>query len=276
MAAHERGDVDRAVSLYEKAARADPSWSAPWYNLGLLAKERRDWRQSLRYNQEAVRLDSTKEAAWWNLGIAATALSDWTEARRAWKGFGIDLPEGSGEIVADLGYTPIRINPEEDGEVIWTHRIDPARALIRSVPLPESRHRHGDLILHDGAPNGYRMLGGKEVAVFDEIEILVPSRVGTFEATVSVDTVEDLVALERIFGEAGGAAEDWSSVRYICKQCSEGRPHEGHDRGDSHAAGERRIGIASASEEVASALLRSWAEAPGRKSGGLAAVLPPT
>jgi hypothetical protein len=276
MAAHDRGDVRRAMSLYEKAAKADSSWSVPWYNLGLLAKERRDWKVSRHYNQEAVRRDPANQAAWWNLGIAATALSDWTEARHAWSSYGIKIPEGSGEIIADLGSTPIRINPQGNGEVIWSRRIDPARAFISSVPLPESRHRHGDLILHDGAPNGYRMLRGREVAVFDEIEILSPSRLGTFETTVVVDSVEDLAALERIFGTAGAAAEDWSSIRYICKRCTEGHPHDGHDLGEDHAAGERHVGIAASTEEVASELLRSWsAQTGGRQTAGVTTLLPP-
>ena len=276
MAAHERGDLDRAVSLYEKAARADSSWTVPWYNLGLLAKERRDWKMSRRHNQEAVRRDPANQAAWWNLGIAATALSDWTEARRAWSGYGLEIPEGSGEIVGDFGYTPIRINPQGNGEVIWSRRIDPARACISSVPFPESGHRHGDLVLHDGAPNGYRLLRGREVAVFDEIEILTPSRLGTFETTVFVEGIEDLAALERIFGSAGAAAEDWSSIQNICKQCSEGRPHDGHDPGGEHAAGERHIGMAAAAEEVASELLRSWsAQTGGRQTGAVTTLLSP-
>ncbi|MCI0388166.1 MAG: tetratricopeptide repeat protein [Acidobacteria bacterium] len=162
-AAHASGEFARAVLLYEKAIASDPAWSANWYNLGLIYKERHDWKASLRCNQEAVRRNSSSEAAWWNLGIAATAISEWTEARRAWSAYGLELPEGTGEIVGDFGSTPIRINPHDDGEVIWTNRIDPARAIIRSVPLPESCHRYGDLLLHDGAPNGYRTLQGREV-----------------------------------------------------------------------------------------------------------------
>jgi hypothetical protein len=277
MAAHERGDIPRAIALYEKAAATDPTWSVPWYNLGLVFKEQRDWRRSLQCNQEAVRRGSTNEAAWWNLGIAATALSEWEEARRAWTSYGIELPTGTGEIAGDFGYTPIRINPEYDGEVVWTQRIDPARAIIRSVPLPESRHRHGDLLLHDGAPNGYRMLRGREVSVFDELELLSPSQLGTFEATVEVGSVADLAALEDVFREAGGAAEDWSSIRYICQSCSEGRPHEGHDLGELHAAGERRIGIAACSLGTTADLLDRWAKDRGAVwSGNVTTLLSPS
>jgi hypothetical protein len=276
MAAQDRGDLQRAIALYDKATSSDPSWSVPWYNLGLLYKNRREWKASLRCNQEAVRRDSSNEAAWWNMGIAATALSDWVEARRAWSGYGIELPSGTGEIRSDFGYTPIRINPEGDGEVVWTQRIDPARAFVRSVPLPESGRRRGDLLLHDGAPNGSRMYRGREVSVFDEIEVLAASPLGTFEATVTVESVEDLVALEKTFAEGGAGAEDWSSIRYICQRCSEGGPHEVHDRGEAHAAGERRIGIAAPSERIANELLLAWAHAQRtRSSGNLKMLLPP-
>jgi hypothetical protein len=276
MAADDHGHSSLAATLYRAAIKADSRGSAPWFNLGLLAKGNRDWAASRRYNQEALLRNPSDEAAWWNLGIAATALSDWTEARRAWAGFGIELPPGEGEIVANLGETPIRVNPLAKGEVLWTRRIDPARAYITSVPLPESGHRHGDLLLHDGAPNGYRMVRGREVAVFDAIAILRPSRLGTFETTVRVDEVEALAALEETFVAAGAAAEDWSSIRYICQECSEGRPHEGHDLGAPHASGERRIGMAASRRDVAAELLRSWSEqAPGRHAGEVATLLAP-
>lgn len=243
MTAGERGDSERAVSSYRKAIRSDSTWSVPWYNLGLHYKNTRNWAEARRCNQAAVARDAANKAAWWNLGIAATALTDWPEARRAWLAYGLELPEGDGEFVGDFGYTPIRINPDDGREVIWANRIDPARAFIASVPLPESGRRHGDLLLHDGAPNGYRLLLGREVAVFDELAVVRPSPLGTFEATVVVSSEEDIVALEVIFAEHGGGAEDWSSIRYLCHQCSLGRPHKGHDRGSAHASGERRVGL---------------------------------
>jgi tetratricopeptide (TPR) repeat protein len=94
MAAHDRGHRDKAIASYRRAARWDPEWSVPWYNLGLLAKYEHDWPASLAHNQQAVKIDPSNEAAWWNLGIAATALANWSEARRAWKAYGIDIPEG--------------------------------------------------------------------------------------------------------------------------------------------------------------------------------------
>ena len=76
------GQFPAALEYYQKAIKADPIWSVPWYNLGLLHKYLHDWNESLRCNQKAVKLNPKDEGAWWNLGIAATALKDWAEARR--------------------------------------------------------------------------------------------------------------------------------------------------------------------------------------------------
>src|SRR6185436_9533696 len=161
----DEGNIAEAIVYYEKAIKAAPDWSVPWYNLGLLYKYEHNWSESLRCNRRAAELDPQDEAAWWNLGIAATALNNWPEARRAWKAFGIELPEGEGPIEEDYAATPISLNSTDGGEVVWCRRIDPARAIIDSIPFPKSGHRYSDLLLHDGAPNGYRMIQGQEVPV---------------------------------------------------------------------------------------------------------------
>jgi hypothetical protein len=254
----QRGHIAEAVNYYQKAIKLWPSWAAPWYNLGLLRKEQLNWQESLRCNQKAVALDSTEQAAWWNLGIAATALEDWAEARRAWKGFGIEIPEGEGPIEMEIGVTPVRINPYDEPEVVWCRRIDPARAVIDCVPLPQSDHRFGDLLLHDGAPNGYRKSGGKEFPVFDEIQLLTPSDFGTFEIIVDGAGEQDVEMLSLMAHDLGLAAEDWSSnLRMICKACSEGGGAGKHTH-DPDLTSHRRIGFAALSEIHAREILRGW------------------
>jgi hypothetical protein len=254
----ERGQIAEAVKYYQKATKLWPAWSVPWYNLGLLRKEQRNWQESLRCNQKAVALDPSEREAWWNLGIAATALEDWAEARRAWKGFGIVIPEGAGPIEMKMGLTPIRINPYEEAEVVWCRRIDPARAIIACVPLPQSEHRFGDLLLHDGAPNGFRKLDGKEVPVFDELQLLTPSEYGTFEAIVSGAGPEDVESLSELASERGLAVEDWSSnIRMLCKACSEGRIGANHTH-EVDQTDYLRIGFAALSEIQVNEILRRW------------------
>lgn len=174
----------QAVAEYLRAVEADPDWSVPFYNLGLLHKHSADWPECLRMNQRAVALNGADKAGWWNLGIAATALGDWPEARRAWRACGIDILEGKGPVDYPCGINPVRLNPNGEAEVVWAERVDPARAELRSIPYPSSGFRFGDLVLNDGAPNGYRMLGQTEVALFDCLALLQPSNFSTFVAEV--------------------------------------------------------------------------------------------
>jgi hypothetical protein len=261
----DRGMIGEAVMYYQKAIKLWPAWPTPWYNLGLLRKEQRNWRESMHCNQKAVTLNPSEQEAWWNLGIAATALEDWDEARRAWKGFGLEIPEGEGPIEMDLGLTPIRIHaygpygPYDEAEVVWCERIDPARAVIACVPLPQSDHRYGDLLLHDGAPNGFRKLGDEEVPVFDELQLIASSEFGTFEVIVSGVGPEDVELLSDLAAERGLAAEDWSSsIRFICRACSEGSPGKHTHDHDIDQTDYRRIGFAALSEIQAREVLRKW------------------
>lgn len=241
-------DDARAEVLYREAARLAPDWSVPLYNLGLLTKYQGRWADSLEFNRRAVALAPDDEAAWWNLGIAATALGDWKSAREAWTAFGIEVPPGDGPVEMKLGLTPIRIEPGDGGEVVWCERIDPARARIRSVPLPDSGRRYDDLVLHDGAPNGERRLGERLVPVFDELALLTPSTYATFEVEVRAETREELEAWFGALFEAGVIGEDWtSSVVVLCKQCSEGVVHAYHDRTAALWVPERQVAVAATS-----------------------------
>ncbi len=217
------GDAAGAERWYREAARLDPRWAAPWFNLGLLHKGARRWTASLDASRRAVALDPGHAAATWNLGIAATALGDWPEARRAWRGYGMDVPDGEGPIEMKLGPVPIRL---VDEEVVWCVRLDPARARIDSVPFPESGRCRGDVLLHDGAPHGYRTIGDREFPVFEELALLAASRLSTWTVDVDVADPGSAAALVSAFARRGLSAEDWTTqVRLLCKACSEGRTH---------------------------------------------------
>src|SRR5262245_26459822 len=116
MALREAGDLIGAEAAYRAAIAEAPDWPAPVYNLGLLCKYESRWQESFDYNRQAAELQPDDEASWWNLGIAATALSNWPEARRAWAACGIEVPSGDGPPEFDWGQTPVRLNPETDGE----------------------------------------------------------------------------------------------------------------------------------------------------------------
>lgn len=249
IALEDRGSTDRAIDSYRRAARWDRTWSVPWYNLGLLYKYQRRWTESLEHNRRAVELNANDEGAWWNLGIAATALRNWPVAREAWRACGIDIPD-DGPPDLDLGPVPIRLNPDTDGEVVWCRRIDPARAEIWNVPLPESGHRCGDVVLNDGARNGSRFWKGTEVPVFDELEIFESSFKGTFVIELSGISASEAETLVDQAQAAGLVAEDWTTnIQQLCKACSEGRVE--HDHTDPAESTTRLIGLAAPSEASA-------------------------
>jgi tetratricopeptide (TPR) repeat protein len=262
----EQGRLNDAARLLRKAAALDPSWDAPLYNLALLYKHQKRWKQALKYNREATALNPGNDAAWWNLGIAATALGQWDLARQAWRSFGIEVPDGEGPIDFPCGFGPIRLAPDGDAEVVWAYRLDPARAELASIPFPESGHRWRDVVLNDGAPCGYRQFRGQEGPVFNALQLLEASPFGTYVARVTMPAEGQAAGqLAEIAARLEGSAEDWStSVRILCKACSEGRPHGEHDREATPPAGQHLVGIAARNCKHATAILAQWeAEAEG-------------
>jgi hypothetical protein len=119
--------------------------------------------------------------------------------------------------------------------------------------------RWGDVVLHDGAPNGERRAWGRVYGVFDELERWQPSAVPTLQVQVTLTDETDAQALADLFDQAGYAAQDWTaSVRQICKQCSEGQPPEHHEHPAPAPAAERRFGLAAPLDQAAR-LLGDWA-----------------
>jgi hypothetical protein len=161
-----------------------------------------------------------QEAAFWNLGIAATVLRRWRTARDAWAGYGIDIPPGDDEIVDDFGVACVRIATRTGAEVVWGRRICPTRARVLSVPFDPSR-RYGEIVVHDGAPNGERVSDGRTYPVFDEIELFAPSELGTLTVQIATTAADDVQALLADFDGHGFGAEPLASGNMLCSCCSE-------------------------------------------------------
>ncbi len=267
------GRVEAAEESLRRSVELAPMLAPFWFDLGLLYKRMRRWDDSLRSNRRAAELDPADQPAWWNMGIAATAVRDWQAAREAWRGFGLEMPDGDGPIELDYGLTCVRLNPDTDGEVVWCSRIDPARAIIRNVPTPESGHRWGDYVLHDGEPKGERMSGGRSYPVFDELERWQASAIPTVRVDVLAPTLDDSHALVELFEQHDFGAEDWTrSIRPICQACSEGKPHEYHDPPPDEWKAERIFGLAAPEAEI-ERLASLWKEQlPGRRVGEIGQV----
>ena len=253
------GDPIGAERAYRAALAQRPAWSVPYYNLGLLCKDQGRWPESLEFNKQAVARAPDDEAAWWNLGIAATALGDWAEARRAWKACGMEPPPGDGPPVFDFGLTPIRLDPNGDAEVVWAERLDPARARIVSVPLPWSQRNYGDLVLTDGAAEGYRVVSGKQYPVFNVLAILAESPLRKYIVELATTDPTSVEALVQCAEESGGAAEDWGrSTNILCAKCSRGTPHH-HPTGPNVPA-HPHCGLAATDDAHAELIIRAWLE----------------
>jgi len=254
-------DLEAAMPLYQRALALDPDRAATHYNIGLVYKYRGAWLESLHHNRRASDLRPDDEAANWNMGIAATALRDWPAAREAWRRVGIQIAEGDGPIEEDFGITPVRLNPDDSGEVVWGRRIDPARVVLGNIPYPASGFGAGDVVLHDGAPVGERQYDGRTYSVFNVLTLFESSANSTYEAEVRARDAVDLEALTSALNASQIDHEVWTSnVRILCKQCSEGTPHEQaceQDRApvwpDSHV-----LGISTTSPEAAKQILERW------------------
>jgi len=261
------GEFSQGERLYTWSARLDPRWSVPWYNLGLHAKNRGRWRESLHYNRRALELDPKDEGSLWNLGIAATALHEWEEARRAWRAYGINIYDGAGEIEMAAVTACVRLDPRGRGEVVWGQRLDPARIIVFNVPLPDSRHRFRDVILNDGAANGTRLKGGQEFPVFDELEIWKVSEYSTFRVKLQVpdELAENRLAELCDLRQLG--IEDWSTIRFICAECSRGNPKTHECQSKPLEDGARVFGFGAKKKEDPEHVLEEWLESCAGNAG---------
>jgi hypothetical protein len=249
--------------IYREMLEEDPKNSALWFDYGLACKRACDWKTCIDANLKALELKSAPgDPAWWNLGIAATAVRDWDLARRAWRGYGLEIEGESGPIECDYHVTPVRL---PRGEIVWGPRIDPARAVVRNIPLAGSEYRWGDIVLLDGAPNGEREVNGIRHAVFDVLERWSSSEIPTLTCTVRCRADSDAEALFAVFDNRGFSAEDWTTnVRSLCKGCSEGLPPP-HAHSPLVNEGDRHFGLACPMG-LARELLADWkAVSPSRR-----------
>lgn len=267
-AAMDRGALAEASRHFAELLADEPGDGVLHYMRGLAHKYLLDWPTSLDHNLRAIELmDDVGEAEHWNAAIAATGLGDWARARALWQACGIQVPDGNGPIVSDYGVAVVRLNPWNGGETVWMRRIDPVRARLLNVPLPESGHRFNDIVLHDGASTGSRWDGDRKAPVFNELQRLESSDFATHVAFVGCDRAEDLKHLLDASVPGVGYLEDWTeTVRHYCMRCSYGTPHRHDAQATNDWTRDRNVGIAAQSRKSAEKVLSDWAKGgPGRR-----------
>ena len=248
-----------AVEPAREACRLLPSSSGAWWNYAIALKHTQAWAECLAACERAIALDpENSDGACWNAGIAATALERWERARKAWRNYGLEVPDGEGPIEMMIGKAGVRVAIDTDPEVVLCQRLDPCRARILSVPLPESGRRYGDIVLHDGERRGQRELSNGRIPVFDELSLHQPSGYGTWQVTVECERPAERDALLALFDDFDGAAEDWSeTLALMCAQCSAGLPHDHHPRvPETPWHPRRKLGLALSDERQLERLKR--------------------
>jgi len=265
--AYGTGRLSEASGLFARLIETYPGVPHYHYMRGLVHKYLRDWPTSLAHNLESLALHDAEaegedEASLWNAGIAATAIGDWQQARRSWEKCGIALDTSEGPTARDLGYVSVRLNAWAQGETLYAHRFDVARAKIENVPLPESGFRFGDIVLHDGASTGSRPWGDGHVPVFNVLQRLEQSEFQTFAVFANCDAPSDAQALIDATAPGIGMVEGWTaSMTTFCLRCSYGAPHA--HRKDEGSGGDwerdRNFGVAAQSRAAVVRLLENWA-----------------
>ena len=233
-----------------------PESAAWWYDAALAYKFLRNWPKAFELGrQAAARAEpGEQDPAFWNLGIAATIQGEWAVARQAWADYGIAVPGGDGEeIHGDFGTACVRLTGDSP-EVVWVRRICPARARVTSIPFGD--RRFGEIVVHDGAPNGERVVDGRRYPVFDELLLWRDSGTSTFRANVSCRAAADLEELGDLVDAAGLAVEPVSSMVVHPRAQSEGSVELNPD---AAKAGEHDVLLAAPDLAAAQAVLESWA-----------------
>ncbi|MER7174903.1 tetratricopeptide repeat protein [Streptomyces mesophilus] len=266
--AWDREEWLRAAELYEQVLAhypdEEPS-AAWWYDAALAHKFLRNWAKAYELGREAAARAprGAGDPAYWNLGIAATVQRDWATARDAWQGFGIELPDGEGQIDHGLGPACVRLDTGGEQEVVWIQRLCPTRGRVMNVPVTQGR-RFGEIVVHDGVPNGERTYDGGTVAVFDELLLFEASELPTLHVTVHARAADDVDALVRSFFDQDFGAEPASGLKMLCACCSEGSV-DYTDKAVSTHGGTQKVWLA-APEPEARELLDAWAAAAGERA----------
>lgn len=102
------------------------------------------------------------------------------------------------------------------------------------------------------------MLGEIEKPVFNVLELFEGSGYGTWRIGIRAGSDEALRELQPLSEQLGIEVEDWTAMRILCRQCSEGHPHEQHDHdGDAVWQHERSLGVAALAHDAVAQLSAS-------------------
>ncbi len=257
---HRKGDVYSAVKVLKKLIKLVPDWSPPYQRLSAIYKYQNDWKAAFYYGQRAIETDPGEKSAWRNFAIAATALKKWQIARTAWNKVGFQFKEVKKAPNFEMGVIPVRLKYDHFSEIIWATRIDPARALIQSIPDPASDRNYGDVILIDYKHIAYRIIEGKRLPVYDELQILKRSHFQTYLVFLFEATKTDIDQLDHLCYNTNIGFDNWSRLtEQQCHKYLKVLP-EYYNEGLPIDLEAGVVGIALAAEKIATVreVMQSW------------------
>ncbi len=248
------GDIYNAVKLYKKVAKSCPQWFRPFERLGLLYKSRQDWKAALYYNKKTVSLNPGNQSAWWNLGIAATAMKRWRIAKNVWTKFGLPQPQPSNK-----GRASVRLAIGRQFEIVEVRLIDPARAMITSIPFPGADRRYRDIILYDRDIAGFYRNEETKLPVYEELGLLKRSVYQTASCWLYGASEADLKKLEDLCRQYKMGFEIWSNAQLSSSRSGAGMP-EYHHLEQLNPSGEEAVWVAMAAKSIPRlrSVLDSW------------------
>ncbi len=255
-----KGDVYNAVKLYKKVIRLAPQWCPPYIQLSTIYRDRADWKTCLYYTQKSLQLDPEGRQAWLNQGLASTALKKWRTARQAWNRLGYEFRESDQSTDFDLGSVAIYLNPRTQPEVVWARRIDPARAVVLSIPQPSSGHRYQDIVLFDPSSEGAQVVGAQKWPAYREIQLLKSSPYKTFTVELLEVTQHQVDLLARLCIQERVGFDNWSAATHLFLPPSFRDQPEFHLHPLPHAVGQSPVlvALAAKSERPLERALHNW------------------
>jgi hypothetical protein len=154
----------------------------------------------------------------------------------------------------------------EDGDVVWGERVEPDRAVLRSIPSPSAGFRWLDEIVVVPEPVTEVELSGVFYPVFAAHGRIEGSGIPTLIATVACTDREDSARLTGLMQERGWRAEDWTEeVRIVCPSCIDGAAGPAHRHEARGRLEARTIAVAGRPPEIERVLRRWEGERPGRR-----------
>lgn len=247
------GDVYNAVKLYKRVIQLAPDLVLPYVRLARIYKNRCEWKSALHYAKKAIALDAGDSQTWWDMGLAASALGKERLCRAVWQKFGVQ--EAQGKVIA------VQVQHSGIFELFWAQTLDPAKAVLASIPHPDSGLRYRDIVLIDREIVGYQMAGKRKTPVYPALCRLKQSFYQTFTCVLEASSDPSFRILEKLCADAGVGMEIWSDAVWAKSRMPGQRKPEYFGKEIFNQPGSTAgwAALAARKEQEAQEVLRNWA-----------------